>query len=195
MELACPNCGTLFFVADNAIGPNGREVRCSVCQHVWEAKPNAAPAPAAAATAPAADEKPEASKDQFQYENRTAEESPAPAAKPAPEPAAAVKPAEPPPAEPPAVQPAAEGKPKPAGHASTLEASIAPAGNENTGGGKRIAVGVILLVLVALTYVFRAEIVEQYPAAAKFYKMAGFSVGEPAAEAPAPATGQQPTSQ
>ena len=52
MELACPNCETRFVVAENAIGPNGRKVRCSNCGHVWHANPEPpmelmTPAPAA----------------------------------------------------------------------------------------------------------------------------------------------------
>lgn len=60
---------------------------------------------------------------------------------------------------------------------------------EEKSGGKRIAVGVILLVLVAASYLFRDQIVSAYPDAARLYELAGISVS-----APSPATGQ-PTSQ
>jgi len=39
MELSCPQCGTLFSLPDEALGPAGRKVRCSVCAHVWHASP------------------------------------------------------------------------------------------------------------------------------------------------------------
>jgi len=39
MEITCPNCTTRFAVPENAVGPNGRKVRCSHCNHVWHATP------------------------------------------------------------------------------------------------------------------------------------------------------------
>jgi predicted Zn finger-like uncharacterized protein len=61
MELACPNCETQFFVADNAIGAKGRNVRCSSCTHVWHASSQSAATPPMdltqkAPTVPASDE-------------------------------------------------------------------------------------------------------------------------------------------
>src|SRR4029079_15160885 len=37
MLIACPNCQTSYQLADVAIGPNGRSVRCSRCQNQWRA--------------------------------------------------------------------------------------------------------------------------------------------------------------
>lgn len=50
MELACPNCGTLFRVPDGAVSPGGRKVRCGSCGHVWTAYPDNAVEPEGEAT-------------------------------------------------------------------------------------------------------------------------------------------------
>jgi predicted Zn finger-like uncharacterized protein len=183
MELACPNCETQFFVADNAIAPNGRKVRCSVCEHVWEAKPApaakpaATPAPAAAAppAKPAAPARPQPD-DEFHWPAEAASESapkkePPPAAKPPepeakkPEPAAAK----------PTPAPAAQKPATP--YASPLEAAIGPLPPERRSGSKRMILGVLLLIFVALTYGLRNTIVEILPKAAPLYELAGIPVG------------------
>jgi predicted Zn finger-like uncharacterized protein len=33
--LVCPSCQTRYLVADSAIGPAGRQVRCAACKHSW----------------------------------------------------------------------------------------------------------------------------------------------------------------
>lgn len=40
MLLTCENCQTIFRVDERAIAPQGQQVRCSVCKHVWRARPD-----------------------------------------------------------------------------------------------------------------------------------------------------------
>jgi len=35
MQIVCPNCRTSYSVAANALGENGRNVRCAKCKEVW----------------------------------------------------------------------------------------------------------------------------------------------------------------
>ena len=52
MLLVCPSCRTRYAVPDNAVGVDGRQVRCANCKHGWfqeGAGPQTAPAPSIAA--------------------------------------------------------------------------------------------------------------------------------------------------
>ena len=40
MLLTCPNCETIFRVDSHNLKAEGQPVRCSVCTHVWQAKPS-----------------------------------------------------------------------------------------------------------------------------------------------------------
>lgn len=48
MILTCPSCDSKFKVKDDAIGPNGRKVKCRNCANTWHAMPEGAAAPAPA---------------------------------------------------------------------------------------------------------------------------------------------------
>jgi predicted Zn finger-like uncharacterized protein len=49
MQITCPNCSKSYRIADEAVGPNGRQVRCARCAHSWRLAPQAVPADEAAA--------------------------------------------------------------------------------------------------------------------------------------------------
>lgn len=64
MIIVCPSCTTKYLVADTAIGPAGRTVRCAACKHSWHQAPPpeeaqrdlvGTAAPQVEAAAPAAD--------------------------------------------------------------------------------------------------------------------------------------------
>jgi predicted Zn finger-like uncharacterized protein len=54
MQIVCPNCQTSYGVTPNALGPDGRNVRCAKCKQVWHARPEEALHHAEAAGATAA---------------------------------------------------------------------------------------------------------------------------------------------
>jgi predicted Zn finger-like uncharacterized protein len=45
MLLTCPNCAATYDVPDNAIGPNGRKIRCRACETSWQEPPRQAVTP------------------------------------------------------------------------------------------------------------------------------------------------------
>jgi len=58
MILTCPDCGTQYVVKDDAIPPEGRQVRCAACKHSWHQDPEPQTAKALEAEASAEPEKP-----------------------------------------------------------------------------------------------------------------------------------------
>ncbi len=46
MIISCPNCSTTYKVDDATLGPQGKSVRCSNCEHQWHQQPAPAPTPA-----------------------------------------------------------------------------------------------------------------------------------------------------
>jgi len=64
MELTCPKCGARYRVAADAVGPDGRTIRCAHCGESWFEGPPAlaaAPEPEREASFPAHEAEPSAS--------------------------------------------------------------------------------------------------------------------------------------
>jgi len=160
MELACPNCKTVFSVADNAIGPNGRKVRCSNCGHTWQAEPakaaKGAPAAQVASTPMAIP-----SDDEFHWPSETASES-------APLVAEAAAP-----------KSTTSEEKTASGYSPPISSAIEDGDQSRQKRGSGLLVlGVVLLVIVAATYFLRDGIVAAIPQTAAVFRMAGIPVAQ-----------------
>jgi predicted Zn finger-like uncharacterized protein len=144
MRITCPACAATYEVPDTLIGA-GRSLRCRSCRHAWRVEPAAAPPMAVPAAAPA----------------------PAPP-RPLPDP--------PPLAEPPFAEPPVVPVPR---RAPQLIDPPLPRPSEHPllgGAALRLAWAASLLAVVgmgAALWLFRAEIVEAWPPAARLFLMLG----------------------
>ena len=96
MIIACPACSTRYVVPDNAIGVDGRTVRCAKCKHAWFQ--DGVDVQDVTAGAPAAPTQPSRPSGPANEEQATTSASPA--ARPKPQEPAKASPPAPPPAEP-----------------------------------------------------------------------------------------------
>lgn len=171
MILSCPSCSARFNVKAEALGTNGRTVKCAKCAHKWHAMPEGAPAPAAAATPPPAPPPPPAA------------ETAAPPPPPPPQaPAAEEAPPPPPP------QPEAEDTPPPppppdsAAEIDLDEAPERPPIPPRQRGGQPapqkgstlkwwIALVAVIVILSSAAVIWRKAIVVMYAPANKLFMM------------------------
>jgi predicted Zn finger-like uncharacterized protein len=199
MIISCPNCSTRFTISDTALPADGRTVRCSKCGTKWHqdppvAEPAASPAPAApkepepepsppAESAPSeepppAEEKPEAPAGEEEPDlsdiDVTSEEKPAEAE--AETPAVPDLKAERETEE--AVRPKVPKKP-------VEEEKTAPSGLMIGW----IALAVLVVAVIGITFGFKDSIVSGWPATARFYNAIGLHTELPA---PKTATAEPP---
>ncbi len=198
MIVSCPNCAARFVVPKEAVGPDGRVLRCGACRHTWHFTPAAEPPPETVAAAPEPLREP------------PVEPPPEPPSEPHPEPpkaapfvpmaarawidapASYVAPSEPPPkAEMPrsAAETAAAAGARAAASAAAAAAEAAAerraeaAIERRAGRGTLVAV-LIFVVLVAAGafgfYRFRHDVVALWPSAAKIYEALGIEMATPA---------------
>jgi predicted Zn finger-like uncharacterized protein len=179
MQLTCPNCNTQFSVPDNALGPDGRSVQCSRCQHVWHARaddhlhnPSQSDPPVLqpAASEPGAEVQDgydsDADKPPIAVDDTTYADSPPPQT------ANAVT--------------DVEGRVENTTEASPVwdQAPAAFAFREKPPrrrGWTRVIIGLLLLLAMAASYILRNDIAESVPASKRLYALAGIplrQVGE-----------------
>ena len=207
MILRCPNCGARFRVPADALGAEGRQVRCSRCRHQWGATVgDLAPEPAAAAASRAGAGPRRAAAPAPAKKKPAPKLKPAPAPPPPPPPAA-VEPEPPPPPPPPAPEPEpvppptteaaedarlhAEAEEVPAMSAfdEMLAKAVAPpprpAGPPRPSAFKRLAAvaGWVLLVLVvggvAAAAWEREAVMNAFPKTKPLYAFLGFELPPP----------------
>jgi predicted Zn finger-like uncharacterized protein len=208
MIISCPNCSTRFSISDTAIPADGRTVRCSKCGTKWHQDPPGAAKPAPSEPKVEAPTPPEASPEPSPEPAQAASESADAAAPPWTEEAP----------EPPATEPAPDlsdidvtAEEKPAEEAQpavpeltaerdaeavrpkvakkpVVEEKAAPSGIMIGW----IALAVLIVAVIGITFGFKESIVRGWPATARFYSAIGLGVKAPApepakTEAPKPA--------
>ncbi|MDW3206493.1 MAG: DUF3426 domain-containing protein [Alphaproteobacteria bacterium] len=170
MILSCPNCETRFRVKDDAIGPNGRKVKCRNCAHTWKAMPDGSVGDSGAQPAPAPKPKPRPAAPPV-------DDDPVPP----PPPPAAPRAADPEPAPPPpdldmgAPPEAADPPPIPPGEDFVLRQRKPKVEKKSP-----VMAWVILVILIIATaavgWFFQRSIVSAFPPAAKVYEWVGLEV-------------------
>lgn len=164
MRITCPACAAAYDVPDRLVGAR-RRLRCARCGHDWQIEPGpAAPAPRPSlAERSAAAPSPGSSRDGFGEE--------APVARPAAEPPSR-HPGQAHPAAPPAAEWPPDRRPAPRRPPQLIEPPLPRQDDEGPGGGRWLLIGWIATILVvlgviALLLLFRAEIVAAWPPAAR----------------------------
>jgi predicted Zn finger-like uncharacterized protein len=173
MILTCPNCESKFRVGDDAIGPNGRKVKCRKCAHTWRAMPDGG----VGEDAPSPPSKPAQSRQRAEEEVDV----------PPPPPPADTAPPPPPPPEPDYAAPP-RGEAEAGAPPEGAEPPPIPPGEDfvlrqrqpKTEKKSPVMAWVILAVLVIATagigYFFQKDIAVAFPPVVKVYEWFGMDV-------------------
>lgn len=170
MILTCPNCSASYSLGDGEIAPEGRRVRCIACDHRWLAFSrddvtgslrSARPVPARTPARPP-------------WEASLGRPQPAPSPEPHSEPALPPEPAP----EPPAVAdvPVADFEPLVMRPVKPSKASRRSQVKASTGGLVWAGMAAVLIILIGLAAIFRAEIVKVWPNSAGTFALVGLPV-------------------